>query len=87
METTKTRTENEQLEIEAIANIISRQSFPMTRSEIETLNDDTGWTFEIRYEPTSNNYVSDSDRTRVEGLTLDAESLEYAFTLAEEWMD
>ena len=83
MATTKTR--NEQQDIEAVANIIANQPWPYTRKEIEALNAEKGWTFEIRYEPTANNYVSDRDCTRVEGLTLSDEHLAEAIALAKEW--
>lgn len=53
------------------------------RAEVERLNDDPGWSYDVRYD---REYTSATDFTRVEGRSLTSVQLDAAWRVADEWL-
>lgn len=83
------RTRREQT-IEQVAGIITENLEPYAdsatalRQVVRVINGDWGWAFEVRW--SDQEYINETDYTRVEGAVLSDADLDRALALAESWV-
>jgi hypothetical protein len=73
-------TRNEQA-IEQVASIICENG--LSREDAEAINNGDGFTFDVRWQ--DQEYITDRDYTRVEGMRLDRPSMDAALETARHW--